>query len=135
MDLSPGSIRHSGDQQMKGKRRNHSTQFKVNVALAEVKGDQTVVDMVALKLGTACPAVRCNGPEPNLPGGQSLSRACGCWRNMLPPSAKSTEVPGTKMPCCSSWLKRNGLFVTKRNSYAPLGLNAIQGVPLRNLVG
>ena len=30
---------------MKGKRRNHSAQFKVKVALAAIKGDQTVAEL------------------------------------------------------------------------------------------
>jgi putative transposase len=32
---------------MKGKRRNHSTQFKVKVALAAVKGDQTIAELAS----------------------------------------------------------------------------------------
>ncbi|MBN2843111.1 MAG: transposase [Sedimentisphaerales bacterium] len=30
---------------MKGKRRNHSTQFKIKVALAAVKGDKTLAEL------------------------------------------------------------------------------------------
>ena len=32
---------------MKGKRRNHSAQFKVKVALAAIKGDQTVAELAS----------------------------------------------------------------------------------------
>lgn len=32
---------------MKGKRRNHSAQFKVKVALAAIKGDQTVAQLAS----------------------------------------------------------------------------------------
>jgi transposase-like protein len=32
---------------MKGKRRNHSAQFKVKVALAAVRGDQTIAELAS----------------------------------------------------------------------------------------
>jgi transposase-like protein len=32
---------------MKGKRRNHSTQFKVKVALAAIKGDKTIAELAS----------------------------------------------------------------------------------------
>lgn len=48
MYLSPGIILelvYPGDKIMKNKRRNHSTQFKVKVALAAAKGQTTIAEL------------------------------------------------------------------------------------------
>ena len=48
MYLSPGTILELvdlGDKIMKNKRRNHSAQFKVNVALTAVKGQKTIAEL------------------------------------------------------------------------------------------
>ena len=48
MYLSPGKILElvdPGDKIMKNKRRNHSTQFKVKVALAAAKGQKTIAEL------------------------------------------------------------------------------------------
>ena len=47
MDLSPGSIRYSGDKSDESKRRNHSGQFKVKVALAVARGDKTIAELAS----------------------------------------------------------------------------------------
>ena len=48
MYLLPGTILElvdPGDKNMKNKRRNHSAQFKVNVALAAAKGQKTIAEL------------------------------------------------------------------------------------------
>ncbi len=48
MYLSPGMILElidSGDKIMKNKRRNHSAQFKVKVALTAAKGQKTIAEL------------------------------------------------------------------------------------------
>ena len=48
MKLSPGTIKELvdlGDSIVKNKRRNHSSQFKVKVALAAAKGQKTIAEL------------------------------------------------------------------------------------------
>jgi transposase-like protein len=47
VDLSPETIKVSGDKFMKNKRRNHSAQFKAKVALAAAKGDKTIAELAS----------------------------------------------------------------------------------------
>jgi transposase-like protein len=47
VDLSPETITVSGDKFMKNKRRNHSAQFKAQVALAAAKGDKTIAELAS----------------------------------------------------------------------------------------
>ena len=47
VDLSPETIKVSGDRFMKNKRRNHSAAFKAKVALAAVKSDKTIAELAS----------------------------------------------------------------------------------------
>jgi transposase-like protein len=47
VDLSPETIKYSGDRFMKNKRRNHSAAFKAKVALAAAKGDKTIAELAS----------------------------------------------------------------------------------------
>ena len=47
VDLSPETIRYSGDRFMKNKRRNHSAAFKAKVALAAAKADKTIAELAS----------------------------------------------------------------------------------------
>jgi len=47
VDLSPETIRYSGDRFVKNKRRNHSAAFKAKVALAAAKGDKTIAELAS----------------------------------------------------------------------------------------
>jgi putative transposase len=47
VDLSPETIKYSGDRSMKDKRRNHSAAFKAKVALAAAKGDKTIAELAS----------------------------------------------------------------------------------------
>jgi putative transposase len=47
VDLSPETIRVSGDEFLKNKRRNHSCAFKAKVALAAAKGDKTIAELAS----------------------------------------------------------------------------------------
>ena len=76
---------------MKGKRRNHSTQFKIKVALAAVKGDKTLAELSKefqlhpnqynqlekaddrIIAGGIFPAPRPSGPGPAGAGRQAVS--------------------------------------------------------------
>ena len=47
VDLSPETIKYSGDRFVKNKRRNHSAAFKAKVALAAAKGDKTIAELAS----------------------------------------------------------------------------------------
>jgi transposase-like protein len=47
VDLSPETIKYSGDRFMKNKRRNHSAAFKAKVALDAAKGDKTIAELAS----------------------------------------------------------------------------------------
>ena len=47
VDLSPETIKYTGDRFMKNKRRNHSAAFKAKVALAAAKGDKTIAELAS----------------------------------------------------------------------------------------
>jgi transposase-like protein len=47
VDLSPETIKYSGDRFVKNKRRNHGAAFKAKVALAAAKGDKTIAELAS----------------------------------------------------------------------------------------
>jgi hypothetical protein len=48
VDLSPETIKYSGDRFMKNKRRNHNSAFKAKVALAAAKEDKTIAELAQM---------------------------------------------------------------------------------------
>jgi transposase-like protein len=47
VDLSPETIKYSGDRFMKDKRNNYSAAFKAKVALTAAKGDKTIAELAS----------------------------------------------------------------------------------------